>query len=734
MNDQAAPQQDVNFIQKLQERTLRDLAVVLFRHKKTIVSVFLLILGAVALGTFTSPRVYRSDAKLLLKLGRENLVMDPTMGRDGQSISITQSRESQINSEIEILKSREVVSLVIDHIGLPVLLGRPLTQPPEGTAGERHEAMRRFNEALTLEVLRESNIITLAFRASSPELAQQVLDTLIEVYKTHHIRAHSRQEARDFFVDQTRQLEKDLAGTEGELRDLKNSASIGSLPEQRTILLDRIGRLEQDIQQADASVTVSEIKIQTMTALLKDIPEEVVSERTAQSPGDAMRTRLYDLQMREQDLLSKYKEESEPIREIRRQIAEAKTLLQSDQPTLTQVTTQINQQSSRVKQDLIVERTALAAGHARSTVLRQDLEKARMDLRTLNVNEVRLAQLERQLGQQRASYEKYASSMQEAQIGEALERERISSISIVQPPTFDGSPVSPRTRLNMMLGLMLGAFGGIGLAFVKEFMDGTIKTRRDIEERLRVSHLVSIPKMDAPSIGSDLRALPPASHGEDDEADEEDGNGATADEPRGVTALARRSSPTDHAADAFVDYTEDILEQLAGTANGSFKTPCTIAVTSCHGGEGVSTVAASIAATLRVEGAEHVRLVNAKAIRRSGQGVILPAEAISEIGVPPRAGERPRSLEARSSAELLTQLRRDGSCVVLDMPPVMEKASSVRLASLADGVVLVVKAEATRWQVAAEARERLMRANANLLGVVLNQRLYHVPNWIHRRL
>src|SRR5688500_7501421 len=131
MNDQPTPQPDFNFLQKLQERTMRDLVVVLFRHKKTIVSVFVLILGAVALGTWTSPRVYRSDAKLLMKLGRENMVMDPTMGRDGQSVSITQSRESQINSEIEILKSREVVSLVIDHIGLPILLGRPLTQPPE---------------------------------------------------------------------------------------------------------------------------------------------------------------------------------------------------------------------------------------------------------------------------------------------------------------------------------------------------------------------------------------------------------------------------------------------------------------------------------------------------------------------------------------------------------------------------------------------------------------------------
>lgn len=730
MTSPNSPIQEFTFVDRVQEMSARDLAAVLFRHKKSIMAVFVVIMGTVTVGTYTAPRTYRSDAKLLMKLGRENLTLDPTIGRGGQVVSISQSRESQVNSEIEIMKSRDVIDLVVDEIGLETILGHPV-QSARGTPGERHEAVRRFTDALTLEVLKESNIITITYKAHTPELAQRAVEALIDVYKTTHIRAHSRRDAHEFFVEQVRQLDADLAKTEAEMRDLKNQTSIGELPEQRSLVLQRIGQLEADIQQNNAAMSVSETKIRSMQEQLKGLPEEVVTQKTAQSPGDTLRAKLYDLQMREQDLLSKFREESEPVREIRRQIAEAQALLRNETPTLTQVTTQRNEANTKIKDQLLGERTAVAAARTRDAVLRSDLASAREQLRTLNENEVRLAQLDRQLRQQRASYEKYASSLQEAEIGEALEKERISSISVVQPATMDGTPVSPRTRLNLALGLLLGAFGGIGVAFVREFFDGTVRSRRDVEERLKVHHLASIPLMDHGRINASLRELPAAGVSDALQLEEHTGRGTA------VTALATRGEDDDEEEPGFVnglgDYGEDILEQLDFGSGAGVKAPCAIAVTSCHAGEGVSTVAASIAATLKVEGADRVMLVDAKAIRRSPRGgLVLPTSAISFVGN--GAGDPARGYEARSPADLLSMLKRDGACVVLDMPPVLEKSSSVRLCGLADGVVLVVKSEATRWQVAAEARDRLQRANANLLGVVLNQRRFHVPEWLHRRI
>ena len=66
--------------------------------------------------------------------------------------------------------------------------------------------------------------------------------------------------------------------------------------------------------------------------------------------------------------------------------------------------------------------------------------------------------------------------------------------------------------------------------------------------------------------------------------------------------------------------------------------------------------------------------------------------------------------------------------------PSMHSTMPSPLADNGDGVVLVVRAEKTRWEVAQSARERLENGKSNILGVVLNDRKLHIPGWIYRRL
>ena len=72
--------------------------------------------------------------------------------------------------------------------------------------------------------------------------------------------------------------------------------------------------------------------------------------------------------------------------------------------------------------------------------------------------------------------------------------------------------------------------------------------------------------------------------------------------------------------------------------------------------------------------------------------------------------------------------------MVFDMPAAGRLGFLVRLASLVDGVLLVVEAERVRWEVARRPIEQLTRANVHLLGAVLNKRRQHVPNWLYRTL
>ena len=83
---------------------------------------------------------------------------------------------------------------------------------------------------------------------------------------------------------------------------------------------------------------------------------------------------------------------------------------------------------------------------------------------------------------------------------------------------------------------------------------------------------------------------------------------------------------------------------------------------------------------------------------------------------------------------LYAGLEEQFGLVVFDMPSAGRAGSATGLAALLDGVILVVEAERTRWQVARHTKNSLVQAGANVLGVVLNKRRDRVPNWLYRSL
>jgi Mrp family chromosome partitioning ATPase len=74
------------------------------------------------------------------------------------------------------------------------------------------------------------------------------------------------------------------------------------------------------------------------------------------------------------------------------------------------------------------------------------------------------------------------------------------------------------------------------------------------------------------------------------------------------------------------------------------------------------------------------------------------------------------------------------SYVIFDTAPIFDSHSTLNMACLANGVILVVGAEETSWEATRKAVHKLKRCQANLLGVVLNKRQYHIPDWIYKRL
>lgn len=692
------------------ERSLRDLMHVLFRHKRMVLLTLLTgVALAVLVNAVTTP-TYRSSARLMVRIGRESVTLDPTAST-GQVVSMGQTREREINSEIEILRSRELAQGVIE--AMPELLVG---------ARARDAVLIALQENVQIEALKGTNILSLSFDSTSPKLAQAVLSRLIDLYLDKHIAVHRTTGAYNFFIQETARLTAQLSEKEGLLRDLKNRSRIGSVDEQRRLLLGRGGSLQSELQESEAALSASRAKLGSMQKSLESLPETLVTQETTGLPDtavDGMRQKVYELQLKEQELLSKFNEGSPPVLDIRRQIEEARDLLARESQKRTQVTTGLSLPHQQVKGDLLAERAYQSSLVAKMAALRKQQEGSRKELTALNGAEVNLAQLERDVETLRSTYRKYSENLEQARIDQALESEKISNIGVVQQATLEPRPVTPRSRLNLALGLLLGVVAGLSFAFGAELFDHTFRRPQDIEEQLEIPILVAIPELpDAPDWpatkvlrpGTPAPALP-------------EGQGKP-----GVLAqaIAARTSEFRH-------YADNLWDHVVVSTNGDFRTPCLLAVTSCHAGAGTTTVAASLAASIRMAGQKNVLLVDGHILKRSAEtnDFMLPPEAVRIMTEDLFSGDTGPDVPA--PVDLRSLLKREGAFVVVDTPPLLDSAAALRICARANGVVLVVEAEKTRWEAAHEAREMLRRSGAHLVGAVLNRRRFHVPEWLYRR-
>jgi len=743
--------------QRPRERSLRDLYYVFFRHKWKMILFFLAIIAMVAVYTFRAAKIYRSEAKLLVRVGRESVALDPTAAT-GPIISIGRSLENVINTELGILKSQELAEQVVDAIGPEVFLRPPQEEfSVEGADREKVKQAKQqvraeasgpgslyerlglrtplsdrgiavLNVMGSLEVATQadttgsSSIINMSYEAPNPKLAQQVLTKLIDLYLEKHIAVHRTPGSYQFFTQQCDHLRAKLTESEKELQNLRNQSGISSLAEQQRVILGRIGDLQTGIDAAEAALAASKARVAALQQTLAQTPELVVTEATVGLPNaavDGMRTRLYELQLLEQDLVSKFEQDSRQVQDVRKQIAAAQALLEREKQERATLSKGSNATHTAVQTALFTEQAALSSLEAQVAQLLKNLADAQAELKALNDAGVRITALTREIEIQEANYRRYSENLEQARIDHALETGKISNINVVQSATLPIRPVRPRKMFNLLLGLFLGIFGGVVLAFFSEYLDHSIKTPDEVQEKLRLPTLACIPRVRRSRIS-------PA-------------------EKWDIPASIR-------------EYYEAFKEQLLLGPKGSKKVPRVLAITGSHDKEGVSTVAANLAATLARPGDGQVLLIDADlrhpsahrifeaqlspgladilANSQSSEGVIVssPVQNLRILSAGTAEGNLSEMFDSEGFINLLNSVKKDYRFVVVDLPAVNEASWAVRLARLCDGVGLVVEAERSRWEVVQRTKELLVNSNANVLGVIINKRRFYIPKWLYRTL
>ncbi len=745
------------------EISLKDVCWVFFRHKWKMVSFFFTVVTIVAAVTYFSANVYCSEAKLLLRLGRESVTLDPT-AVTGQIIPISQSRENEINSELEVFKSRELVEKVVDSVGAQKLLKYPDENLPVEKSGvqtvvdrlrnllnrlgiaeslsDHDKATLKVMKNLKIEHVKDSEIIGIAYEAKSPKLAQEVVSKFVDLHLEKHIAVHRTLGSQQFFAEQVNHLQDKLIRSENELRDLKNEIGVSSVSEQQRVILARIGTLKQEVDQADAALATSVATVDALQRVLAEVPETVVTEETMGLPNfrsDDLRKQLYTRQLDELKLLTSFTEESGTVKAVRQEIAAAQALLDKEEPNRTQVTRGLSKTHEQLQAALFTEQANISSLRAKIDVQKKQLVDAQAEVKRLNDAEAKITLLTREVNIQEENYRKYSENLEQARINYAMESERISNISVVQAATLPTNAVRPHKLVNLALGFFLGIFGAIIFAIFSEHLDHSIKTPEEAEEMLQLPSLASIPRA---HVGRVFPIVKLRKQGK----------------PSDKNVVGQMPAKLEIPAKIREGY-EAFRERLLPNSNGTTEAPYALAVIGCQRHQGVSAVAANFAATLsRHYKNGHVLLVDANLkhpsvhqvfntklspgltdILANGQNGVdtiqsVPTQNMDILSAGTLNGDFFKDFDSNRFTELLNTVKEHYRFVVVDLPALSEASSAARLASLCDGAVLVIEAERLRREIIQRAKVRLLECDVNLLGVVLNKRRFHIPGWLYRRL
>ncbi|MEN9844969.1 MAG: hypothetical protein RIS36_116 [Pseudomonadota bacterium] len=314
-----------------------------------------------------------------------------------------------------------------------------------------------------------------------------------------------------------------------------------------------------------------------------------------------------------------------------------------------------------------------------------------------------------------------------------------SNVFITDYASLPTSASAPKTNLIVTLFAILGIALGLIIALVLEAFDTTLKSTEDVQVALDLPLLGAVPEFNEryDLLASEERPkLPNLQKLQDETSPKAPG-------PRDITLsppIMSVAAPNDIVSEALRTIRAGILLSSADHP------PRVIMITSAMKGEGKTTVLYNLAATLAQ--ASHKTIMIDGDLRErgltklfcrdqtpagvglsdylAGQAVltqVIRPTSVADLYILPAGNRAPNPAELLSSIamrELVGDLSDSYDFVLVDSPPILPVADGLTLSRVVDSVVLVVRSRTTERDLAQESRRRLLRVNARILGVVLN--------------
>lgn len=757
------------------KRSIRQYVNVVYKRLPIIIALAIFVTAAAALYSYSLPSIYEAQTSMIIEPRKPKVT-----SKDAININFGDD-DKYYKTQLKLLQNHDLMRRVVIALGMhreANLLGgqRGITQtvrslfsggqktpstenslpvisdvsldadkggqiqltPEENARADSYAAV--LAGSLQVEQVERTNIVNVKVRASDPVIAAKVADKVAELFKLEDEKRESdgAETAYEQLQDSINELKTTIIEQE---KNYLAALRAAGLP-----LQEKGGELRQNNLEAllgywrDAQKQTGEIQAKysaTLSASGKGDILAVVGENAAIQDARNNNLKLRtDLEKRVEDLDKKINEANEKLQTLKVKYTDEYRDVVAEKARITELEEQKKRVVSEITQRLKTEGEALvrnaekevvaslnaqlAAAQQREAKQRAAYETAAAKANIEGQYETELARLKRETDSNKLLLDTYMQRQKEQEL--ALLIEKPNNIKIHSNAVVPGGPIGPQRSRNIMVALLLSLGAGIGLAFLLDYLDDSVRTSDDISRHLGLPTLALIPHY----LNTDKKKLLTARNG-----------GGSGGMPGAGTLITmeERHSPM---AEAYRHLRTSLLFSSAG------KPPQTILVTSSQPSEGKTTTAINTAITLAQSDADvvivdcdlrrprlhsHFGLDNNRGLTNylSGDkdttGLIrtyadMPRLKIVTSGpIPPNPAELLSSNEMRNLLQFLSGKFKH---VIIDSPPAISFTDATILSTLVDGVVLVAMANKSSIHLMRQFKQRVSNIGARIYGVVLN--------------
>lgn len=474
---------------------LSDYLMVLLKRRAVIIAFFVFTLTATVLFTFLSTPVYQSTAKLIID--KESSSSPITGERVEYENYMSQSMT--FNTHFKLIQSLPVIDKMIDTLDLEnaeedlevspfkelirqfkdnvkLLLGTEKIITPHE---KRLALIEKVQEKISIGQVRDTRLLTINIKDKNPILAADMANTLATKYIEFNLanKMDSSKQTLAWLNDELYELRKKLEDAEKAFFDFKQKNKVFSITGKQKMAEKKIEEFNNRYLEARNRRLELDAKITELTAHIRGTKGMANVRSLVDNPIiDSIYSKIVDLEL---ELTRK----SKVFKQKHPQIVQLQSELEKSRNRLTE---EVKKELGNLKS----ERKVLLA---REQTMEKTIDEFESDALDTSSKELKYTILQRNVNTSQNLYDLMVSRVKESNI---LQSSDTSNIRLVEQALVPVKPVSPKKARNLLLGAVLGLFGGVGLAFFLEYLDQSVRTEEDIQQYFNLPVLTVVPEAD----------------------------------------------------------------------------------------------------------------------------------------------------------------------------------------------------------------------------------------------